>query len=371
MRKIALATTLLSIGTLLVGFQKPAPSIKPLPFPSTHKQPLRVAQANPPAPQVEVPEGFLMAYKALPADYHTPSSRNPNKIALGRMLYFDKRLSKNHDVSCNSCHQLDKFGVDHEPTSPGHKKQRGDRNSPTVYNAAGHFVQFWDGRSPHVEHQATQPVVNPVEMAISGPAQVETLLKSIPGYVEAFKKAYPSDKDPVSYKNMGDAIGAFERGLVTPSRWDDFLNGKKDALTNPEKQGFIKFVTSGCLTCHIGPQLGGHMYQKLGMIKPWPNQKDKGRGTLLKDSTFDMFFKVPSLRNIAKTAPYMHDGSVKTLEEAVLLMARHQLARELSKQDVAEIVTFLNALTGTIDLRYIKEPALPPSSPSTPKPDPN
>ncbi|MCB9638595.1 MAG: c-type cytochrome [Myxococcales bacterium] len=373
MRKIALATTFLSLGTFLVGFHKPTPLKQENPLSiKAKKAPLRVAQnTKKPEPQVDVPEGFLMAYKPLPKDYHNASSRSAAKIDLGRMLYYDTRLSKNHDLSCNSCHKLDNYGVDNEPTSVGHKKQRGDRNSPTVYNAAGHFVQFWDGRSPHVEHQATQPVLNPVEMAIPNPAYAVKVLKSIPGYVAAFKKAYPKENDPVTYKNMGDAIGAFERGLVTPSRWDAFLNGKKDALTNAEKQGFIKFVSSGCLTCHIGPQLGGHMYQKAGLIKPWPNQKDKGRGTLLKDKTYDMFFKVPGLRNIAKTAPYMHDGSVKTLPEAVAMMARHQLGRELSKEDIASIVTFLNALTGSVDANYIKKPALPASSATTPKADPN
>ena len=168
------------------------------------------------------------------------------------MLYYEPRLSKSQEISCNSCHLLDQYGVDGQPTSDGHKGQAGDRNSPTVYNAAGHFVQFWDGRAADVEEQAKGPVMNPVEMAMPSEKQVIAVLKSMPEYVDAFKKAFPGEKDPISYENMAKAIGAFERKLITPSRWDKFLRGDSQALTNEEKAGFNVFMETGCQACHSG-----------------------------------------------------------------------------------------------------------------------
>lgn len=208
------------------------------------------------------------------------SESNPisdEKIELGRMLFYDKRLSKNQDISCNSCHLLDKFGVDGKQFSTGHKNQKGGRNAPTVYNAGLHIAQFWDGRAKDLEEQAKGPVLNPIEMAMPDEKYVLTVLKSISGYVEAFKKTFPDDADPVSYDNMAKAIGAFERKLVTPGRYDKFLAGDDDALTVEEKQGLQKFVQTGCIQCHMGPAVGGALFQKLGLIKPWPNLKDEGR----------------------------------------------------------------------------------------------
>jgi len=322
--------------------------------------------------KVTIPKNYLVAFQALPKQFESKSnSITPEKVALGRMLYFDKRLSKNHDVSCNSCHGLKTFGVDNKPVSEGHKKQTGDRNSPTVYNSAGHFVQFWDGRSPNIEHQAQQPILNPVEMAMPNAKQVVKVLKSIPGYVAAFKKAFPKDKDPVNYKNLGQAIGAFERKLVTPSRWDTYLKGDKKALTSKEKQGFVTFVKSGCLTCHSGALVGGHMYQKLGLLKPWPGNKDLGRFKATKNAAHKYFFKVPSLRNIEKTGPYLHDGSIKSLHKVVSMMAEYQAGKKLKKGEVDSIVVWLKTLTGKIPTKYIQEPTLPASSKKTPKPDPS
>lgn len=323
-------------------------------------------------PSVVVPAGMKMAFQALPTNY--ASTSNPGtaaKINLGRMLYYEKRLSKNHDISCNSCHKLDKFGVDNEATSPGHKKKRGNRNSPTVYNAAGHIAQFWDGRSKDVEEQAKGPILNPVEMAMPNEAAVVKVLKSIPGYVVAFKKAFPKEKDPVTYNNLAKAIGAFERNLLTPGRWDKYLKGDKTALTNKEKKGLMAFVTTGCITCHTGPLLGGHMYQKLGLVKPWPGNKDMGRFEHTKKAYDKLMFKVPTLRNVEKTGPYLHDGSIKSLNKVVGMMAEYQLGRKLPPTQVQSIVAFLKALTGKVDVNYIKEPKLPANGPTTPKPNPN
>jgi cytochrome c peroxidase len=257
------------------------------------------------------------------------------------------------------------------PTSPGHKKQLGGRNSPTVYNAGGHIAQFWDGRAADLETQAKGPVLNPGEMAMPEAPAVEKVLESMPEYVAMFKKAFPNEAKPVTFNNMALAIGAFERGLVTPGRFDAFLKGDASALTEPEKQGLKTFVESGCTACHAGAGVGGHLYQKLGLVVPWPNQKDLGRFEVTKNEADKMFFRVPSLRNVAKTGPYFHDGKVATLEEAVSLMGKHQLGKTLEAGQVKQIVTFLNALTGELPTAYIKEPKLPKSSPSTPKPNPS
>ena len=299
------------------------------------------------------------------------SQKNPitdAKVNLGRMLYYETRLSRNHDISCNSCHDLAKYGVDAQPVSDGHKGQLGTRNAPTVYNAAGHFVQFWDGRAPDVEEQAKGPVMNPVEMAMSSPKAVVAVLKSMPEYVEAFKRAFPADRDPVTFENVARAIGVFERRLMTPSRWDKFLKGDQTALTGVEKAGFNKFMESSCQACHAGAYLGGEMYQKLGAVKPYPDASDAGRQAVTKQESDWLVFKVPSLRNIDKTGPYFHTGKVATLEEAVKEMAEFQLGKQLKDDEIASIVTFLKTLTGEIPAEYIKPPELPKSTAKTPKP---
>lgn len=291
------------------------------------------------------------------------------RVALGRMLFHETRLSKSQTISCNNCHKLDNYGVDNEPTSPGHDGQRGKRNSPTVYHAAGFADQFWDGRAEDVEQQALGPILAGVEMAAPNPAYVVNVLKSMPEYVQAFARAFPDEKNPLKFENVGVAIGAFERGLVTPSRWDDYLRGDKKALTNEEVEGLSVFAEVGCADCHTGEFLGGSMLKKAGVVQPWPNQEDPGRAGVTKNEGDRMLFKVPTLRNITKTAPYFHDGSVKTLEDAVNMMGKHQLGIELTKEETASIVTWLASLTGEIPTEYIKKPKLPESNASTPRPD--
>ncbi|MBL9158376.1 MAG: c-type cytochrome [Verrucomicrobiales bacterium] len=288
------------------------------------------------------------------------------KVDLGRMLYYDTRLSKNRTVSCNSCHDLASFGDDGLATSKGIHDQTGGRSAPTVYNAAIHIAQFWDGRAADVEAQAVGPVLNPIEMGMPDENYVLRVLKSIPGYVEAFAKAFPEEKDPLTYANVGKAIGAFERKLMTPSRFDDFLKGDDKALTDAEKHGLNLFVTTGCTVCHNGMGVGGHLYQKLGLVKEWPT-KDLGRYEATKNEADKYFFKVPSLRNITETGPYLHDGSIASLEEIVSKMAEYQLGRTISEEDTKAIVTFLGSLKGRIDENYIKQPELPADGPETPK----
>ena len=323
-------------------------------------------------PTVTVDPSRMQAFKVLPAVMD--SAANPitdDKVDLGRMLYYDARLSKGQDVSCNTCHALTKYGVDDESesVSTGHKGLKGTRNSPTVYNAAGHFVQFWDGRAATIEEQAGGPILNPVEMAMPDARHVVAVLKSMPGYVAAFGKAFPGSKDPVTYANAGKAIGAFERKLVTAARWDKFLAGDQAALNDAEKAGLNKFLDTGCQMCHSGAYMGGSMFQKLGAVQPWPQTADQGRFGVTKQDADKMVFKVPSLRNIEKTAPYYHDGSVKTLDDAVAKMAQYQLGKPLGKEDVDSVVTFLKTLTGELPAAYIKQPELPKSTPKTPPPD--
>lgn len=307
----------------------------------------------------------------LPAS--APNAQNPGteaKIDLGRMLYYEKRLSKNHDIACNSCHGLDTYGVDNQPNSPGHRGQRGDRNSPTVYNAALHVAQFWDGRAPDVEAQAKGPILNPIEMAAPSEAHVVSVLASIPGYVAAFAAAFPEEEDSLSYDNMARAIGAFERNLMTPGRLDAFVSGDPEALNETEQRGLATFLSVGCNSCHTGPALGGALYRKLGFIFSYETE-DVGRENLTGSPADRHVFKVPSLRNIAETGPYFHDGSLTELSEVVRVMGYHQIGIELGDDQVSDLVAFLGSLTGDVDADYVAEPALPASGPTTPAPDPN
>lgn len=313
-------------------------------------------------------------FGTLPAKFETDTNPITDaKVALGRMLFFENRLSKNQDLSCNSCHMLDKYGVDGTKVSKGHKGQLGGRNAPTVYNAGALATQFWDGRAPTLEEQAKGPILNPIEMAMKDEQSVVDLLKSMEGYEKAFEAAFPDvdEKERISYDNMAKAIGAFERGLVTPSRFDKYLNGDKTALSDQERAGLSKFVQNGCTTCHSGVGLGGTSFQKLGLIKPYPNQKDGGRFEVTKKEEDRMVFRVPSLRNVAETGPWFHDGAYDRLETAIQAMAYHQLGKELPDQDAKDIAAFLRALTGEIPKDYIKKPELPANGEKTPGPDPS
>ncbi|MFN7133019.1 MAG: cytochrome-c peroxidase [Myxococcales bacterium] len=321
------------------------------------------------------PEPLAQAKKVfdrLPKEF--ASKENPiteAKVELGRTLYFDPRLSKNHDVSCNSCHDLATFGVDNKKFSEGHRKQLGGRNSPTVYNAGDHVAQFWDGRADTLEAQAKGPITNPVEMAAPSEAHVVATLKSIPGYVKLFRKAFPKEKDPVTFDNVARAIGAFERRLVTPSRFDRYLAGDRKALTAEEKAGLATFLEVGCTTCHNGVAIGGNSFQKLGLVEPYPDESDLGRFDHTKDDEDRMKFRVPTLRNVAKTGPWFHNGSKESLDDVIRTMGKHQLGVVLTDVQVKQLEAFLNSLTGELPKKYLAPPKLPESGPETPKPDPS
>jgi cytochrome c peroxidase len=323
--------------------------------------------AAPPRPtDPAIPPDYFDSFLPLPARFDT--ARNPAsdaKIALGRRLFFDPRLSENRRLSCAGCHDLQNFGADGRMVSLGHVGQPGRRNSPTVYNAAGFIAQFWDGRSPDVEDQSKQPILNPVEMAMPDAARVVGSLSVIPGYVAAFEEAFPESRPAVTYENMALAIGAFERGLVTPGPFDAFLRGA-EALSPEQKQGFRRFVELGCAGCHNGPAVGGLTFEAIGHIRPYPDESDLGRFEVTGASADRMRFRVPGLRNVARTAPYYHDGGIATLDEAVRSMATHQLGIELAQADLDAVLAFLDALTGVQPLGYVAKPELPPDRDTTP-----
>lgn len=270
----------------------------------------------------------------------------PTRIELGRKLYMDTRLSTNNSQSCNTCHDVTgkKGGVDNEPTSEGAFGKRGDRNSPTVLNAGFHFAQFWDGRAKDLKEQAKGPVLNPVEMAMPTEAEVVQRLSAVKEYKEAFAQAFPGQSSPITYDNMAEAIAAFERTLITRDRLDDFLKGDDKALSAKELKGLDLFLTIGCTTCHNGPVLGGNSYQKVGLIHPYET-KDMGRFDVTKEEGDEHKFKVPSLRNVAITGPWFHDGKQTDLKDTVTKMAYMQLDRQLTSDEADALVALMHAMT--------------------------
>ncbi|OFY88040.1 MAG: cytochrome-c peroxidase [Bacteroidetes bacterium RIFCSPLOWO2_12_FULL_35_15] len=287
----------------------------------------------------------------------------PEKVQLGKMLYFDTRLSKTGNNSCNSCHNLDTYGVDNLPTSKGDAGNFGSRNSPTVLNAAFHVAQFWDGRAKDVEEQAGGPIMNPIEMGTPSKDFLVKKLKKVKEYNELFKAAFPSDKDPLTYQNIQNSIASFERTLITPSPFDKYLSGDSAALTTNEKEGLKTFIDVGCFQCHMGVGIGGALFQKFGIYgdyRTFTHSKinDEGKKTLTNIESDKDVFKAPSLRNVEKTFPYFHDGSVNDLKQAVIIMGKAQLNKDLSEIEVSKIVSFLNSLTGIVPADAKEHPKL-------------
>jgi cytochrome c peroxidase len=287
-------------------------------------------------------------FQALPAAMPGVQADTPERVELGRTLYFDPRLSINDSQSCATCHLLGgkSAGMDQRPTSPGARGETGTRNTPTVLNAGWQFVQFWDGRAKDLADQAGQPILNPIEMGMPDERSVVDKLVGLETYEQPFRAAFPDSDEPITYGNLREAIAAFERTLRSESRFDDFLAGDRSALTEQEVRGLDRFIRVNCVKCHDGPLVGGAIYEKLGIYGTFQNREDQGRFEVTGDDADRMRFKVPQLRNVAVTGPYFHDGSVVTLEEAVRIMARIQLDKELPDAQVADIVAFLGALTG-------------------------
>lgn len=321
-------------------------------------------------------------FRALPDQPPIPKDnpQTPAKIELGKMLYFDPRLSVDGTVSCNSCHNVMSHGGDGRPVGVGVHGQRGGRGSPTVWNSAYMTVQFWDGRAVSLEEQAKGPLINPVEMAMTGHSVVIERVKAIPGYVQAFKKVFPKEKE-ITIDQVAKAIASYERTLITPnSPFDKYMKGNKKALTAQQVRGMKLVDEIGCTSCHTGVNFAGEGFKMgEGHYQPFPQipgskydkmydlTSDLGRYEVTKKAEDKNHWRVPTWRNVALTAPYFHNGKVKTLDEAVRVMAKAQLDMDLTETQVGDIVAFLNSLTGELPKQTM--PMLPhtPNTTLTPE----
>ena len=292
---------------------------------------------------------------------------NPAMVELGKKLFFDPRLSRSGFISCNSCHNLSMGGTDNIKTSIGHNWQRGPINSPTVLNSSMNVAQFWDGRAKDLQEQAGGPIANPGEMAFTHELAID-VLASIPAYRSEFRQVFGQDK--LTIEQVTRAIAAFEEVLVTPgSRFDQWLMGKKSALSKDELAGYQLFKSSGCIACHNGPAVGGNTFQKMGVVEPYKTAMTaQGRSAVTGKDADRFNFKVPTLRNVELTYPYFHDGEAATLTQAVDVMGRLQLGRTFAPDENAQLVAFLKTLTGKQP--HLVLPILPPSSDTTPRPVP-
>ncbi|MEA3521501.1 MAG: cytochrome-c peroxidase [Campylobacterota bacterium] len=270
-------------------------------------------------------------------------SVDAKKYSLGKALFFDTLLSKDNTISCATCHNLQTSGDDNLKFSFGIAGQEGDINAPTIFNSTFNFRQFWDGRAKDLKEQAMGPIENPIEMGNTFENLIKTLNKS--HYKASFKEIY---KDGITKNNIADAIAEFEKTLITPNApFDKYLRGETDAITQDQKEGYSLFKAKGCITCHHGINIGGNLYNKFGILED-AKSSQLGLYNVTKKERDKYYFKVPTLRNIALTAPYFHDGRTKSLSESVKIMAKFQLGRKISEDEVKKIVTFLHALTGEI-----------------------
>ncbi len=314
-------------------------------------------------------------WQALPDKAPAPAD-NPTteaKVTLGKMLYFDTRFSSTGTVSCFSCHNVMEGGDDHRPTSIGVHGQVGGRNAPTVWNAAFLSAQFWDGRAPSLEEQAKGPPTNPIEMGMENLNATIARIQAIPGYKPYFTAAF-GQGDAVTMDNAAKAIAAYERTLITPdSAYDRYVKGDKKAMTEQQVRGMDTFAKTGCTACHSGPAFNGsaNLPMGQGFFMRFPTfsgsvyearykfTEDLGRYTVTKQDADKNMWRVPTLRNLTYTAPYFHNGSVQSLDEAVRVMAKTQLNKDLSKSEVQDIVAFLGALDGSFPQQLM--PRLPPT----------
>jgi len=312
-------------------------------------------------------------FKQLPKDMATPDFPvTQERVHLGRLLFFDPRLSVDANVSCATCHQPSLYGTDALPKSIGVRQRIQARNAPTVLNTALHFVNHWRGERESVEDQAARALTAPISSGQPDEQAVIDRLESISGYAPLFEAAFPGEQHPMSVRNIGKAIGAYERTLLTPSPFDRYLAGDINALSATARAGLEKFMQTGCVACHNGAGVGGHMYRKFGIVEVYwvatgSKDIDRGRAEITKDPADQYVFRVASLRNVAMTAPYFHDGSVATLPEAVRVMARVQLGVTLNDADTRDIVAFLESLTGDLPADFTAVPILPPAAVAAPK----
>jgi len=310
-------------------------------------------------------------FKPLPRDAGTAEYPvTPERVELGKALFFEPRVSNDGVVSCAKCHQPTLYGTDALPTSIGNHGKVIPRNAPTVFNTALQFVQHYGGNRKNVEEQAVKALISPLAYGNTDYAAAEARLRAITGYRPMFEKAFPGEAEPMTVENWGKAIGAYERVLLTPAAFDRYLEGDAHALSPHAKQGLNKFISFGCVGCHNGVTVGGQMYQKFGITQDYWTAtgskevelfkgRDKGRFQDTKDEADAFIFKVQQLRNVAVTPPYFHDGSVADLRDAVRIMAKVQLGRDVSGDDVTDIVAFLASLTGEVPEQFASVPNLP------------
>ncbi len=334
--------------------------------------PQKVVQeaAAPTAKAPVVNTAMLALFKALPAKNESPENPGtPDKVNLGKMLFFDARISRGQSLSCNSCHHLDHAGTDGLALSKGQGGKVLGRNTPPLVDGSVQTKQFWDARADTVEQAVGMVLKDPAVMDTDD-KRLDAVLTSMPEYVADFKKAFPGEAKPVTLDNTAKALGAFLRTLLYRSSWDKYLEGDQSALTDTQTAGLATFLDTGCETCHQGPGVGGSMVQKLGLIKPWPNLKDEGLYGVTKQDADKGKFKVAMLRNITDTGPYLHDGSQKSLEQTVMMMAEYQLGKNISAKQARSIVAFLGSMTAEPPADVTKAPTLPKSTAKTPKPAP-
>ncbi len=316
-------------------------------------------------PDEELMSKAKSTFGPLPASMPSPDNPiTPEKVKLGNVLFWEPRISSDGVVSCAKCHPMGLYAVDGLRKSVGNHCKENPRNDPTILNAAAQISAHWIGNRTSVEDQAKQALVGPPSYGMPSYESVEKILRGMHGYVTMFKQAFPGEKEPVTADNFAKAVGAFERTLVTPAPFDDFMKGKASALTDRQKRGLKIFLDAGCITCHFSPYLGGQIYQKFGLFAPYETYTksekiDEGRFAVTKNPSDKYVFKVPILRNVAETPPYFHDGSVDKLEDAVMIMAKIQLSKDLTKEQTGEIADFLKSLTGTIPEAALKAPILP------------
>jgi len=301
----------------------------------------------------------------LPASMPSPDNPiTPEKVKLGNILFWEPRISVDGTVSCAKCHPLGLYAVDGLRKAVGNRCKENPRNSPTIFNAASQISAHWIGNRTSVEDQAKQALVGPPSYGMPSYESVEKVLRGMKGYMAMFKDAFPGEKEPVTADNFAKAVGAFERTLMTPALFDEFMQGNAAALTTQQKRGLALFMDSGCMTCHSGPYLGGQMYQKFGIFEPYEKYTkslpvDEGRSAVTKSPSDKFLFKVPVLRNVAMTQPYFHDGSVDKLTDAIAIMAKVQLAKDLTSDQLSDIAVFMSSLTGKIPDQILKVPVLP------------
>jgi cytochrome c peroxidase len=316
-------------------------------------------------PDVELMNKAKAVFGPLPASMPSPDNPvTPGKVKLGRVLFWEPRISVDRTVSCAKCHPLGLYAVDGLRKSLGNRCRENPRNAPTLLNAASQVSEHWIGNRTSVEDQAKQALIGPPSYGMPDYESVEKILRGMKGYAAMFREAFPGEKEPVTVDNFARAVGAFERTLVTPAPFDDFMQGNGKALTERQKRGLKTFMETGCTACHFSPFMGGRMYQRFGMFGPYEKftksrTVDEGRFAVTGNPADRFVFKVPVLRNVAETPPYFHDGSVDRLDDAIMIMARIQLAKDLTTGQTGDIAAFLASLTGTIPDAALMVPVLP------------